>query len=78
MEKVKFERLLLIAEREVSNNKEVLQIVRWGKGKPTLEKRGYFLKDDEWFTAKAKGFNAEDFKMIMENKERIEDTLEHG
>jgi len=53
-----------------------LQIVQWNKYSPVLEKREYFMKDDEERTGKAKGFNSEDFDIIANNIGEIQKLLE--
>ena len=45
---IKFKQLLEIHCNENEKSKTVIQVVRWGKNAPTLEKRNYFMKDDEW------------------------------
>ena len=74
-DKVKFELLLKVKETDVGKGKDIIQVVKWGSGKATLEKRGYYTKDDELLPGKAKGFNAEDFKSIHENKKEIYKVL---
>lgn len=54
-----------------------VQVIRWGSYSPVLEKRDYYINaEDEERTGKAKGFNHEDFKILMDNAEEIQDLLE--
>jgi len=58
----------LYDEKETRNGKLRIQIVRWGKYKPVLEKREYWT-DQEGVekTGKAKGLNLDDIKIIKDN-----------
>lgn len=58
------------------NNKNILRVVRWNKGRPQLEKRKFYrTEDDQWKPARASGMNIDDFKLIKENSEEIEKLL---
>lgn len=77
-EKKKFncEILLPLDEKNIRGNKVKLQVVRWNKYSPVLEKREYWDKDGEEITGKCKGFNNEDFDIITENLEKIQELLD--
>lgn len=68
--------LLALDEKIGRGNIIRLQVVRWNKYSPVLEKREYYVKDDDEKTGKAKGFNHEDFELILENAEKIQRLLE--
>lgn len=69
--------LLALDEQNSRGNIVKLQVVRWNKYSPVLEKREYYnSKDGEEKTGKAKGFNIEDFDIIIENSEKIQKLLE--
>lgn len=69
--------LLLLDEKISRGNTIRLQIVRWNKYAPVLEKREFFKsKDGEEKTGKAKGFNHEDVQLIVDNLEKIQKLLE--
>lgn len=68
--------LKVFDEKEGRGNIIRLQVVRWNKYSPVLEKREYYVKDDEEKTGKAKGFNFEDFEIIQKNSEEIQKLLE--
>jgi len=74
--KIEFEVLKVFDEKQGRNTTRI-QVIRWGKYSPTLEKREYYkTADDEERTGKAKGFNHEDFKILMDNAEEIHNLLE--
>jgi len=76
MDKVKCKVLKNYSTEESGKNRNVLRIVKWGNnGKPMLEKRNFFLKDEEWTPGKAKGFTYEDFKIIGKNNKEIKTLL---
>lgn len=77
IKEVKFEQLLEIKETESENGKSktTIQVAKWGDNAPTLEKRMYFLKDGDWMTGKACGFNLKDFKRILKHKDEIKEAL---
>lgn len=74
---IKFEQLLEIYEKESENGKSktVLQVVRWGDNPPTLEKRNYFWKDDDWFCGKQCGMTKKDFIKCVKAKDEIKQAL---
>lgn len=75
--KITCEVLLLLDEKDSRGNKVRLQVVRWNKYSAVLEKREFWdNKDGEEKTGKAKGFNIEDFDIIMENAEKIQKLLD--
>ena len=53
-----------------------IQVIRWGAYSPVLEKRDYYLKDEEERTGKVKGLNNEDFQILIDNADEIQDLLE--
>lgn len=72
---IKFKQLLEVHCNENEKSKTVIQVVRWGKNAPTLEKRNYFMKDDEWLCGKACGFTRKDFKRCLKHKDEILELL---
>lgn len=69
--------LLLLDEQISRGNMVRLQVVRWNKYSPVLEKREYYSSNDgEEKTGKAKGFNHEDLQIITDNLEKIQKLLE--
>ena len=68
--------LLPLDEKIGRGNIIRLQVVRWNKYSPVLEKREYYKKDEEEKTGKAKGFNFEDFQIIVDNIDKIQKLLE--
>lgn len=71
----KSKRLLKISVNKTEKSKQIIQVMQWGENKPTLEKRGYYLKDGEWMTGKSMGFNLDDFKKILNMKDEIKEAL---
>ena len=71
----KFKRLLKVGVNKTEKSKQIIQVMQWGENKPTLEKRGYYLKDGEWLAGKSIGFNLDDFKKIIKMKDEIKDAL---
>ena len=71
----KFKRLLKVSVNKTEKSKQIIQVMQWGENKPTLEKRGYYLKDGEWLAGKSVGFNLDDFKKILKMKDEIKDAL---
>ena len=71
----KFKRLLKVSVNKTEKSKQIIQVMQWGENKPTLEKRGYYLKDGEWLAGKSIGFNLDDFKKIIKMKDEIKDAL---
>lgn len=73
--------ILVLAEKKWQSGMSQLRIVSWNGGKPSLEKRT-FRPDPEyperWRTGKASGFNAEDFKVVMERREEIGRLMDGG
>lgn len=69
--------LKLLNEVENSRGKARLQIVQWNNSAPSLEKREYYTdENDEEKAGKAKGLNADDLRLIFENREEIEKIME--
>jgi len=69
--------LLALNEQISRGNMVRLQVVRWNKYAPVLEKREYYnSKDGEEKTGKAKGFNHEDLQLIVDNLDKIQKLLE--
>ena len=71
--------VLLVLDEKIGRGAIIkLQVVRWNKYSPVLEKREYYQKDDEkkLITGKAKGFNYEDFQIIVDNMDKIQKILE--
>jgi len=59
-----------------TTQKNVIRIVKWGEnGKPLLEKRNFFMKDEDWLPGKAKGFTSDDFSVIAKNNKKIKKLL---
>lgn len=71
----KFKRLLKVNVNKTEKSKQIIQVMQWGENKPTLEKRGYYLKDGEWLAGKSMGFNLDDFKKILKMKDEIKEAL---
>ena len=71
----KFKRLLKVSVNKTEKSKQIIQVMQWGENKPTLEKRGYYLKDGEWLAGKSIGFNLDDFKKIIKMKDEIKEAL---
>lgn len=74
---VKFEQLLEISVKMSENEKSktVLQVAKWGDNAPTLEKRMYFMKGDDWMCGKACGLSLKDFKKCLKYKDDIKEVL---
>ena len=69
--------LLALNEQISRGNMVRLQVVRWNKYAPVLEKREFYTsKDGEEKTGKAKGFNHEDLQLIVDNLDKIQKLLE--
>jgi len=73
---IKFKQIVEISCEETDTFKKVIQVVRWGTGALTLEKRSYFKKDDEWFCGKASGFTRKDFIKCLKHKEEIKEAMQ--
>ena len=75
--KIESKVLKVYNEKDSRGGKVRLQVVQWGKYSPTLEKREYYADADgkEKF-GKAKGFNSDDFSIILDNADEIEKLLE--
>ncbi|NLB35094.1 MAG: hypothetical protein GX817_04680 [Elusimicrobia bacterium] len=59
--------------------KVVIRVVSWNKGIPKLEKRSFWTTmDGEVRTGKIVGITAEDFEVILKNKDKIADSLSEG
>ncbi|MFC1524883.1 hypothetical protein ACFL5I_00680 [Planctomycetota bacterium] len=67
--------LLILEMQEKRDGKTVLRVVQWGKNKPKLEKRRFYLQDGELKTGKLEGLSSEDLKLIMEKHDEIQTTL---
>jgi len=68
--------ILKLDESGNGSNKTIIRVVQWNGYAPVLEKRSVFEGEDgEWRNGKAKGFNADDFKLILKNKVKIEKAL---
>lgn len=74
-ENFKSEQLLKVSVTKTEKSKTVIQVIKWGDNKPSLEKRGYYKKDGEWICGKAMGFNLNDFKKILKHKSEIKEAL---
>jgi hypothetical protein len=68
-------------EIESRNGFQRIQVIKWGKYKPKLEKREYYT-DDENITdfgsekvGKLKGFSFEDLELIEKNMDEIKKLL---
>lgn len=73
---IKFNQILEVSCEETDTFKKVIQVVKWGDSAPTLEKRSYFKKDDEWLCGKASGFTRKDFIKCLKNKEAIKEAMQ--
>jgi len=78
--KITFEVLKVFNEIESRNGLQRLQIIKWGKYKPSLEKREYY--DDgnvdnigKEKTGKLKGLKLEDIQIILDNLDEIKKLL---
>jgi hypothetical protein len=78
--KITFEVLKVYNEIESRNGLQRLQIIKWGKYKPSLEKREYY--DDgnvenigKEKIGKLKGFKLEDIEIIVNNLDEIKNFL---
>lgn len=69
--------LKVFSEGEGRSGPVRIQVVSWNKYNPVLEKREYYRdKKGAEKTGKAKGFNFEDFRTLLDNSEEIQDLLE--
>lgn len=76
MKEITFKRIKLLNKNMISEGvKVLLQIVVWGDNKPCLENRTYYKKDDEWKCGKLSSFKYDDFKIILDNKNKIKKYL---
>ena len=72
---VKFERVKLLSEKKIRGNTVRLQVVKWND-RPTLEKREYFIGDDNTEkNGKAKGLNLEDLELVLSQADEIKQLL---
>lgn len=75
-DEVKCDVLKVLKEMNTRRGKTRLQIVSWGNRSPVLEKREFWYDDaDNEKTGKAKGFNAEDFQLIIEQLGEVKKLL---
>lgn len=74
-EKFFSKQLLKVSVTKSEKSKTVIQVMQWGDHAPSLEKRGYYLKDGEWCVGKTMGFNLDDFKKILKHKSEIKEAL---
>ena len=74
---IKCEVLKVVHETETRRGGKMrIQVVKWNKGAPTLEKREYWYDDeDNERPAKAKGFNQDDFHNLLVAQEEIDKLL---
>lgn len=69
---IKEEVLGILHTAEAAGKKYVIRVVCWGKGKPSLEKREqYEAEDGSTKNGKAKGFNKDDFELLLEKQDEI-------
>ncbi len=69
--------VLKVFSEKQGRNTVRLQAVKWGKYPPVLEKREYWYDDsDQEKAGKAKGFNREDFQVIIDNAQEIQNLLQ--
>lgn len=80
MEKKEIECKILKVFNEIKSRNTIrLQVIQWGKYNPVLEKREYYIDaEGNEKTGKAKGFNSDDFSIILDNSEEIEKLLENS
>ena len=62
-------------EKYERGGETVIQVVKWGKNPPTLERRSYYVKDGKTLPGKASGFRAADFKIIAKHNKEIKALL---
>lgn len=70
--------LKLIDEKTTRRGATRIQVVKWGTYPPSLEKREFWVDEndgDKEKPGKAKGFNAEDFQKLLQNKDEIQQLL---
>ena len=73
---IKCEVLKTIKDEPYRNGSLKLRIVRWNNGKPSLEKREFWMsEEDVEKTGKAKGLNASDFEALLAEKDEIQKLL---
>jgi hypothetical protein len=66
----------VLSEQEIdANNKTIIRIVRWNSGRPQLEKRKFYQSENTWKPGKAAGFNIDDFLVLKDSLEEIENLL---
>jgi hypothetical protein len=69
--------VLKVYSEKKGRNTVRIQVVKWGKYPPVLEKREFWYDDqDAEKTGKAKGFNREDFQLLMDNAQEIQNLLQ--
>jgi hypothetical protein len=79
---IKMEVLKVLDEHESRNGVVKVQVVRWGKYKPVLEKREFWNDENDpdqpgkEKPGKAKGFTIEDLEKIEENMEELKKLLD--
>lgn len=73
---VKCEVIKVFDERETRRGKIRLQVIRWGTYSPVLEKREYWINEEnEERTGKAKGLNGDDIRLLSDHFDEIEKLL---
>lgn len=56
--------------------KNVIRVIHWGRGKPTLEKRNFYKADDGFRPGKQKGLTLDDLEVIEDQWDDVMDALE--
>lgn len=71
--------ILIVREVELKNATYQIRVVQWTvddiEGDPVLEKRLIFKKRDQKQLGRHKGFDRDDFNIIIDKQEEIKDAL---
>lgn len=67
----------VLDEKETRRGITRIQVVRWGTYSPQLEKREYYTDaEGQEKMGKAKGFNFDDFSLIVDKAEEIDKLMD--
>jgi len=76
---IKENEILQVKVYEQSTNyRTTIRVVQWNSYPPQLEKRQQTRSEEGWKNLKAKGFDKEDFEIVLKNKEKILKALDEN
>jgi hypothetical protein len=67
--------VLLSKNAEGRRDAYQIRVVQWNTSAPTIEKREFFVQGTETRNGKAKGFNLEEFELMLANADKIRALL---